>query len=329
VVKPSSAVLDRLRTGLLRDPRPWLEPLRARGVRLVHAHFAPDAAYALPLARALGVPLIVTLHGFDVTRADASLLASGRAPLIWSVLVRRALQREAAAFVAVSQSIANRALERGFPADRLHVLPIGVDLAALTPGDEHDPGLIVLAGRLVEKKGVGIALQALAILVQRGLDVRLRIIGDGPLRRPLETQARTLGVSHRATFTGALPHAATLAEIRRAAVVIVPSLRARDGDEEGLPTVLVEALACGVPVVASDSGGAREAVSDGAEGFLVPPGDAAALAARIKQVLTTPDLRPRLSTQARRTAETRFDLARQTAALETLYDAVAARGARP
>ena len=140
-----STPLVRLRAGLFRDMTPLVAPLRVRGVALIHAHFAPDGVFALPLAEALDVPLIVTLHGFDVTRRDASLLRSGRVPLIWSVLGRRGLQRRAAAFVTVSAFVAEQAIARGYPPDRIHVLPVGVDVGR-TPRAAPEPGLIVTSG---------------------------------------------------------------------------------------------------------------------------------------------------------------------------------------
>ena len=312
----------RARAGLLRDLSPLAAPLRARAVALVHAHFAPDAVFALPLARALGAPLIVTLHGFDVTRGDASLLASARPPLIWSVIARRELARDAAAFVAVSRFIAEQASGRGFPAERLRVLPVGVDTVVLTPGAEPEPGLIVHVGRLTQKKGAAVLIDALARLRAQGVEARLAIVGEGPLRSFLAAQVQRLGLDERVTFHGALPHAQTLEMIRRAWLLAAPSLPARDGDREGLPTVVVEAMALGVPVVASSEAGIPEAVQHGVSGLLVAPGDVGKLTAALADLLDSAELRVRLGAAARTAAENRFDLARQTAALEDLYDRV-------
>ena len=317
---------SRLRAGMLRDLSPLVAPLRERGVTLIHAHFAPDAVFALPLAQSLGVPLVVTLHGFDVTRTDASLLTSGRAPLIWSVIGRRALQRRAAAVVAVSRFVAEQAIARGYSPERVHILPIGVALPQVSVV-APEPSLIVHVGRLVEKKGAAVLLDALALLQGRGIEARLSIVGDGPLRPALQAQAVRLGVADRTTFHGALPHAETLALIASATVLAAPSLPARDGDREGLPTVILEAMARGVPVVATTEAGVPEAVEDGVTGFLVAPSDAAALADRLARVLTAPDLRARLGAAARAVAAERFDVLRQTGSLEALYDRVAA--ARP
>lgn len=317
---------SRLRAGMLRDLSPLVGPLRERGVALIHAHFAPDAVFALSLAQALGVPLIVTLHGFDVTRTDASLLASGRAPLIWSVIGRRALQRRAAAFVAVSSFVAEQAVARGYPPDRLHLLPIGVGIPP-TSAVAPEPGLIVHVGRLVEKKGAAVVLDALAVLRARGIEARLSIVGDGPLRAALQAQVARLGLGDRITFHGALAHADTLALIARATVLAAPSLPGRDGDREGLPTAILEAMARSVPVVATTEAGIPEAVADGVTGFLVTPRDPPALAEGLARVLAAPDLRDRLGAAGRAVAAERFDILRQTKSLEALYERVAA--ARP
>ena len=322
-VELPQTLVARARAGLLRDLTPLIQPIRARGVALIHAHFAPDAVFALPLAEALGVPLVVTLHGFDVTRSDASLLLSGRAPLIWSVLARRSLQRRAAAFVAVSAFIAEQAVARGFPADRLHVLPIGVDVQA-APASPRGPGLIVHVGRLVEKKGAAFLLPALAVLRGNGVGARLSIVGEGPRLAALQAQVASLGVSEAVTFHGALPHAETLALIRRASVIAAPSLPGHDGDREGLPTVILEAMAAGVAVVATAEAGIPEAVEDGVTGLLCLPGDASALADRLARILASPALAARLGTAGRAAVMARFDLTGQTERLESLYDRITA-----
>ena len=282
---------------------------------LVHAHFATDGLLALPLARALGVTLATTLHGYDVTRSRAAMLASGRLSWMRYALLRRRLVRQGDLFLAVSDAVRRRAVAQGFPTDRTRTHYLGVDLACFTHGAAAaEPGLILHVGRLVEKKGTAVLLEAMARLPQ----ARLAVIGDGPERRALERRARGLG--ERVRFLGALPHGEVAAWMRRAWVLAAPSLTARDGDSEGLPTVIVEAAASALPAVGTDHAGIPEAILDGETGFIVPERDAEALAARLADILGSSDLRQRFAAQARSLAEERFDAARQSDRLESLYD---------
>ena len=283
--------------------------------RLVHAHFATDGLLALPLAEALGVPLVTTLHGFDVSRSRGALLASGRLSWIRYALAGARLRRRGALFLAVSDAIRAKALAAGFPPERIVTHRSGVDLARFGRTPAPEPGLVLHVGRLVEKKGTALLLQAMA-----SVDGRLVVIGDGPLRASLERQAAGLG--ERVRFLGNLPPAEVADWMARAALLAAPSVTARDGDSEGLPTVVAEAAAASLPVVVSDHSGLPEAVVEGETGFIVPEGDAGALARALTDMLAFPDVRSRMAAAALALAKERFDAAKQAAALERLYDRV-------
>lgn len=326
VILPRQGRVDILRQVLLRDMSGY-GALTAERPILIHAHFAIDAVYALPLARRLGVPLVTTLHGFDVTRTDANLLRSGSPAWVNGVLFRRALQRQGAVFLCVSEFIRQAALERGFPEEKLRVHHIGIDIAGITrrdgPGEE---GLIVHVARLVEKKGTTYLLQALARIAPRLPAARLAIIGDGPLRAALEAEAARLGIADRVRFLGMRSNAEVLDWDARAAVKAVPSVTAADGDREGLPTVITETAARGVPVVAFDSGGIAEAVVHGQTGLLAPERDVVGLAAHLERLLSDPALRQTMGAAARARAEVNFDIVRQTAQLEDIYHEISGVG---
>jgi glycosyltransferase involved in cell wall biosynthesis len=289
--------------------------LAAERPRLVHAHFATDGLLALPLAERLGVPLVTTLHGFDVSRGRAALLASGRLSWIRYALAGGRLRRRGALFLAVSDAIRAKALAAGFPPDRIVTHRNGVDLARFGRASEPEPGLVLHVGRLVEKKGTALLLEAMA-----GIDGRLVVIGDGPLRPQLERQASPLG--DRVRFLGNLQPDEVAGWMARAWVLAAPSVIARDGDSEGLPTVVAEAAAASLPVVVSDHSGLPEAVVEGETGFIVPEADAAALARALTDMLAFPEVRARMARAARALAEERFDAAKQAAGLERLYDKV-------
>jgi glycosyltransferase involved in cell wall biosynthesis len=290
--------------------RPDLAALRPR---LVHAHFGRGGALALPIARALRIPLVVTFHGADATKETHY-----RRRLVPHLYGRRlaALQREAALFVCVSEFVRDRLLARGFPAEKLEVIHQGVDsAAAAAPDDTGAPGdpAIVFVGRFVEKKGIAHLIEAMRLLAGRGSPAQLVLIGDGPLAGALREAARGLD---RVSFPGWLPNAEVRRRMRGAAAVCVPSITARDGDSEGLPSVILEAMAEGAPVVASDHAGIAEAVAHNRTGLLVPPGDPRALAVALDSLIAQPDLRRRLGVAAREAAAERFSAIGQSRRLE-------------
>ncbi len=302
--------LDRARfkqCGIL-PPAP---DLRALQPRLVHAQFGRGGALALPLARALDLPLVVTFHGGDATK-DRHYRRRWPPPIYQRRLT--ALQREAALFIAVSDFIAGRLVARGFPAAKVKVIRYGVDATA---NDGAAPPAVepyfLFVGRFVEKKGIAILLDAMGRLAEDGVAVDLRLIGDGPLGDGLRQQAASLPHVH---FMGWQPQDELRRWMRGAVAVCVPSVEAAAGDAEGLPNVVLEAMTEGAAVVGSRSAGIGEAVVDGETGILVPPGDAAALAAALRRLVGDPPRRDRMGDAARRRAAQEFAAIRQSRRLE-------------
>jgi colanic acid/amylovoran biosynthesis glycosyltransferase len=273
---------------------------------LLHAHFASGGLTAIPLAKSLGVPLLVTLHGSDVTVKWASAAS-----------IRR-LGREAALFLCVSHFIRERAIAAGLPEEKLRIHYIGVDLQQFQAPPAGATGAGVLfVGRLVEKKGCAYLLRAMASVQQTYPDCLLTVIGDGPLRGSLESLARELGVACR--FLGAQPPAIVREHLQATHVFCAPSVTAEDGDSEGLGMVFAEAQAMGIPVVSSLHGGIPEVVANGRTGLLVGERDHEALAAAIASLLGDASLWQQFRHNARTHIEHSFDLAKQTAELETIY----------
>ncbi|MEY2495597.1 MAG: hypothetical protein QOJ45_2089 [Verrucomicrobiota bacterium] len=292
--------------------------LRAAKPALIHAHFGTDGLLVLPLARALGIPLVTSLRGYDVSRSDGALLRSGRLSWMRYALGKKRLQHGGALFLAVSDALREQAIARGYPEARTLTHYNGVDLDRFRPNETPaEPGLILHVGRLVEKKGTKVLIDALA----RIAGANLAIIGDGPLRKRLERQARELG--DRVRFLGALTPDEVAQWMRRASVLAAPSLTAADGDAEGLPNVVVEAAASGLPVVGTTHSGIPEAIEDGKSGFLVPERDAESLAMRLADLLGSERLRCEMGAAARRLAERKFNRQILTERLESIYDEVA------
>jgi len=290
---------------------------------LIHAHFGIEGVSALALAMRLEIPLVTTFHGFDATLKMHAMLGSPawfRYPLL-----RRTLARGGDLFLCASTFIRQKLLAKGFPESRTHTHYIGVDCQAIRLREDFEERPVILhVARLVEVKGTRYLLRAFATLAQRYDDVQLLIIGDGPLRRPLQALAASAGIRDRVEFLGALRHAEVLSWMRKAAMLVLPGIRTATGREEGLGMVLLEAAATGLPVIGSRVGGIPECILEGRTGFLVPERDEAALAERMGELLEDAVKRRQMGTEGRALVERRFDIHRQTEALENLYDSLLA-----
>lgn len=288
-------------------PVPTLAPV-------LHAQFARGGALALPLARALGLRLVVTLHGGDVGKAKnwRGTVQARRWPMVVA---------EAARFVCVSAAVAEIAQLHGVPHAKVTVLPIGVELPEAPPAAPAGPPIHLFVGRFVAKKGIAVLADAVRRLRAAGDTTRVVCVGDGPQRPLLEALARDIG---DVELTGWLPPEAVQARMAAAWSLLVPSVVAPDGDAEGLPSVIPEAMAQACPVIGSAEGGIAEAVRDGCTGLLVAPGDAAALAAAMHRLASEPRLRHGLGRQAFAFARTHLNARVQSAALEDLLLEVAA-----
>jgi colanic acid/amylovoran biosynthesis glycosyltransferase len=313
---------ERASQVLLRDPRPLARRLAPLRPALIHAHFGVEGVYAAPLAARLGVPLIVNFHGFDATLTDGALLRSCRPSWIHFVLARARLPRQAAVILCTSDFLRAELVARGFPPASLRTHHLAVDTERLRPGpiENRRPGLVVHTARLVPFKGTAVLIEAFCRVAARAPHAELVVIGTGPERARCEALAGELVAAGRVRFLGALPNPAVLDWMSRAALLCQPSLRAPDGHREGLGVVLLEAAAVGVPAIVSRSGGMPEAVEDGRTGFVVAEGDAAGLADRILRLIERDEEALAMGRAARARVVERFDLTRQTAALEDLYE---------
>ena len=265
----------------------------------IHAHFAHGpASVALLLSRLTGLPFSFTGHAKDIFElVDPQLLG--------------AKIHEARLVVTVSDCTRRHVAQAVEADERAKVVVVrnGIDRRTFHPRkDEPDgPPLILSVSRLVMKKGLDTLLDACAILAARGVDFRCEIIGDGPSRAELERRARTLRLDDRVAFLGSRDDRAVRAAYERATVFVLPCRRTPQGDQDGLPVSLVEAMVVGLPVVTTPVTGIPEIVRDAESGLLVPPDDPPELAAALESVLSQPELRARLAARAQEAA-TAYDL---------------------
>jgi colanic acid/amylovoran biosynthesis glycosyltransferase len=312
--------LQRARFRLL-GPSPSLRRSLARKQpALIHAHFGPDGCNAMALADALDVPLIVSLHGYDVTQND-----DHHPP---SYLRRRArLMNKAARFICVSNFIREQAVTKGFPESKIvvHYTGIDTDFFRAEPDIPRSP-IVLFVGRLVPKKGCRYLLTAMAHVQREIPAAKLVVIGDGPLRLELEERARAVLKSFK--FLGAQQPQVVKTWMNRASVFCTPSIVAESGDAEGFGMVFAEAQAMGLPVVGFASGGVSEAAAHGETALLVKERDCEALAAGLLTLLRDPDLWRRFSFAGEQRVRRLFDVRKQARALEGIYESVLTEGSR-
>ena len=287
----------------------------ARGLHHLHAHFASDAAtVALLAARRAGLTFSMTAHARDIYHhyIDPETDAA-----------KRRAKLRAADFTVTVSDFNLRHLQTLCPeaAARIHRVYNGIDLAAFQPTDptRRAPGRILAIGRLVEKKGFADLIDACATLAAGGRAVDCRIIGDGPLRASLAAQIAALGLDGQVQLMGPMPQERLAAALDEASLVTLPCIVTADGDRDGLPTVLLEAMAKGLPVVTTTVTGGPEIVAAEETGLLVPPGDPAGLAAALQRLIDDPDLALRMGRRGRQRAEALFDLKTSSETLAALF----------
>lgn len=291
------------------------ELARARGLHHLHAHFASDATtVALLAARSAGLPFSLTAHARDIYHdyVDPETdTAKRRTKLI------------AAAFTVTVSDFNLRHLTALCPEaeTRIHRIYNGIDLSSFRPAGpaRRKPGRILAVGRLVEKKGFRDLIDACASLAERGTDFDCRIIGDGPLHGALTEQITKLGLDERVQLLGPMPQETLTHILEEASLVTLPCIVTPDGDRDGLPTVLLEAMAKGLPVVTTTVTGGPEIVAEGKTGHLVSPGDPAALAEALQSLIRDPARAILMGQAGRLRAEAQFDLRASSAALAGLF----------
>jgi glycosyltransferase involved in cell wall biosynthesis len=280
--------------------------MRAEGVDHVHCHFSNHpAAAGFVVHRLTGLPYSFTAHGFDL-HVDRHMLCEKVA--------------EAAFVVPISEY--NRMLmveECGEHAEeKAVVIHCGVDTGFFRPRESappEPPFSLLCVGTLHEVKGQSFLVESCRLLSEEGVDLVCTLVGDGPDRARLTRAVAAAGLEGRVTFAGLRTRADVAGLLRSAHAVVAPSVPTAEGKREGIPIVLMEAMASGVPVVASGISGIPELVHDGVSGLLVPPGDPWALARALRLLHDDPGLRERLARAGRERVVREFDVRANAAEL--------------
>jgi colanic acid/amylovoran biosynthesis glycosyltransferase len=304
--------------------RPRLERL-VQQIRpdVVHAHFGPAGALIAPTVKRLGARLLVSFHGYDI-----SMLARRS---VWRGIYKRDLIDSGAAVTGVSNHICDRLRELGFPRDTVHLLHGGVHVDRFhysNPSERWDGRTVrcLHVGRLVEKKNPVLLVQAFRHaldLAGPGVDLRLDVIGEGPLEGALRSEILRLGLGDKVTVLGSLPHHLVARAMQEAHIYTQHSVTAPNGDQEGQGISLVEASSCGLPVVTTRHNGFPDVVLDGETGYLVEERDVRGMGERIARLATHPERWKEMGARGRKHVESHMNLGIQVRKATALYQALA------
>jgi glycosyltransferase involved in cell wall biosynthesis len=286
------------------------------GVTHLHAGFVHlPGSLAYLVARLTGRSFSLATHARDLYRAAPALL-------------RKKLAAAEVVFTCTRYNVAHlQQLGSAAAPIRVRHAYHGTDLERFRfgPCGGNEPPVVLAVARLVEKKGLDDLMRACALLRARNRRFLCHVVGTGEQQAALRQQISELGLESVVTLEGALDQDAVLAWYRRATLMALPCRVARDGDRDGIPNVLIEAAACGLPIVTTPVSGIPELIDDRQTGLLVPPRDAAALAGAIDLLLPARDLRERLRVNARQRVEATFDLRRNALAIGSELRAVMER----
>jgi len=281
---------------------------------VIHCHYGPNGLIGVFLKDAgIAARVCTVFHGFDISCYP---LARGRD--VYSDLFKKG-----DLFMPVSEHWRKELLDMGCPPEKTIVHRMGIALNTFEyrrhriPSD--GPARLLTVGRLVQKKGHRYAIEAVASLAVGGRDIEYTIAGDGPLRGDLEQLVETHSLRDRVRFLGAVDQEQVRRLYQESDVFVLPSVRADDGDMEGVPVVLMEAMASGVPVVSTRHTGIEELVTDGVSGLLSPEKDVAALAEKLRYLLDHPHAAEALARAARHRVEGEFNIDNLNKRLETIY----------
>ena len=324
-------IVSKLRTHFLRRfwfrqlrDKPWqishgevselLSVLSETRARLLHIYFGHIGVHLLPLIRAWTNPSIVSFHGADVM-VDMNKPAYREATLQMLDAVSLILVR--------SESLRRALVDLGSDPEKIEIQRTGIPLEEFPFREravaKNGEWRVVQAGRLIEKKGLPVTLRAFSAFLKQHPNATLTIAGEGPLLPDLQKFARELGIAHRVSFTGFVSQEQLREIYYRSHIFLHPSQTGRDGNQEGIPNSMLEAMATGLPVFATDHGGIPEAIENGVSGVLVPERNDEALARALLNAAQDPGLLSRIAHAGAEAVRQNFDSAAQVQRLEDIY----------
>lgn len=292
---------------------------------VIHAHFGGEGVQIAPIAKRFGIPLVVTFYGYDISSLpsrpyggyDTSAYKTWAEAYLdlWAVVD---------AVTVLSKQMKSAALDLGCPEEKIHVVRLSRDLRQFPFFPPNQPAKrILFLGRLTAKKAPLDAVKAVELVNQRGANVTLDIVGDGKLHEELEEYIADRNLAKYVTLHGRVPNEKISDYMREADIFLLPSKTAPDGDQEGTPTVLIEAQASGLPCVSTQHAGIPEMIPSENHDFLAPEGDVAELASILKDLSSrSVEELVEVAERGRRKVEEEFNLTQEIDKLQTIYQSL-------
>lgn len=306
---------------LPRGTRDIVRDFRRRRIRLIHARFGNSGVSLLAAKRRLSIPMLTSFHGFDLPKK--------RDPSKPYHRKLRFLFRYGDKFTVPSRHMKRKLVRWGCPRNKIKIMYSGIDLSRFTHV-EREPkaeGITIAGvGRLHKKKGFIYLLKAFRLVLSAHPTSRLVIVGDGDERRRLKRYIHKWGLKRSVVMKGHVDHRKLTELLQGADIFCLPSVTTKDGNQEGIPNSIKEAMATGLPIVSTKHGGIPELVEDGREGFLVPERHVGRLARRLIELIESPELRTEFGKRGREKVERRFDAVKQVQRLEGIYARLLQKG---
>lgn len=300
---------------LPRKEEKIIELMKKNNIELIHARFGSAGMKLVEVKKALDIPMITSFHGHDVpARQNEKYLQKLRPLFQFGEL-----------FTVPCLYMKKLLVDADCPESKVHVMYSGIDMGkfAFRERDKKTKGIRVVAvGRLHKKKGFDYLIRAFQGVKEKHPSSELVIVGWGDERDALEALIEQSGLKGSVQLKGIQKHDAVAKELQKADIFCLPSITTEDGNHEGIPNAIKEAMATGLPVVSTSHAGIPELVADGEEGFLVPERSVARLAEKIGLLIEEPKLRRTMGAKGHEKVKTEFNSANQVKKLESLYESL-------
>jgi glycosyltransferase involved in cell wall biosynthesis len=293
---------------ILRNVSPYVKMVNPDVVH-VNSHLFLSSYQAIEAAVSQGIPSVVTVHGFSVRRG----LATNTLQAVYLRTVGRSLFEKVSAVICLTESDANRVTSIVGNKNKVYVIPNAVNTGLFRPDSVKDPNLVAWVGRLVPEKGLVYLLKAMQKIVKEHDETKLVLVGAGPMKTELYELVKRLDLEGSIAFVGSVNRVEVAKILARSSIFAFPSLK------EGLPISVLEAMACGTPIVGSAIPGIRDVITDGQDGILVPPESQEQLANAILTLLNDSKLRKRIGQKARQTVTEKYNWDIVLGKIEKLY----------
>lgn len=289
---------------------------------IIHCHFGPIGILGAFL-KSIGVArgkVVTSFYGYDISK-----YIMGKGKDVYNFLFEHG-----DVFVPICEYFKRRLIELGCNENKIIIHRIGVDLGKFNFGLRNNNSIIrlITIARLVDKKGINYGIKAVAKVAEKHSNIEYKIIGDGILRNMLEDLIVKLKVGKKIHLLGMRDQEEVIKLIRDSDILLAPSVTTKDGDQEGTPTVLMEAMATGLPVISTKHSGIPELVKDGESGFLVPERDVDALADKILYLIGHPRVRLSMGLTGRKFVEKNYNIKKLTQELEEVYQELINSGSK-